>query len=63
MIFKPLSLVQRILIASLLLLPLAIGFSAALIDKAYVSSLETSEEAALLAQTYALIGSAEPEKQ
>jgi len=63
MTLKPFSLVQRILIASLVLLPIAIGFSAALIDRAYINSLETAEESALLAQTYALIESAEPQEK
>ncbi len=54
------SLVQRILIASLILLPISIGFSALLINRAYVASLNKSEQATLLAQTYALIESAEP---
>ena len=57
------SLVQRILIASLILLPISIGFSALLINRAYVTSLNKAELASLLAQTYALIESAEPSNE
>ena len=58
---RSISLVQRIFLASLLLLPTLIGFSAFILNQAYVDSLITAEQEALLAQTYTLIGAAEPE--
>ena len=58
---RSISLVQRIFLASLLLLPTLIGFSAFILNRAYVDSLITAEQEALLAQTYTLIGAAEPE--
>lgn len=60
MTIRSISLVQRIFLASLLLLPALLGFSALMLNRAFVNSLITAEQEALLAQTYTLIGAAEP---
>ena len=56
------SLTSRIFIASLILLPLLLSFSAYMLDRAFTKSLHSAEEQALLAQIYALLGATEPEE-
>lgn len=57
------SLVQRIFLASLVLLPTLLAFSAFMLNRAYVNSLIAAEKEALQAQMYALIGAAEPSEE
>ena len=58
--FRPQSLVTRHLLASLVLLPALLGFSAYALDKAFKNSLRSAEYAALKVQLYGLLGAAEP---
>lgn len=55
------SLIARHLLASIVLLPLILGFSAFALDRAFQESLLSAEGEALKAQLYALLGAAEPE--
>lgn len=54
------SLIRRLCLASALILPLTMGFSAYTLNRAYVNSLDSAEFDALEAQIYALISVAEP---
>ncbi|MFT5082069.1 MAG: two-component system sensor histidine kinase PhoQ [Lentisphaeria bacterium] len=54
------SLASRIFIASLLLAPPLLGFSAYMLDSAFHDSLFNAERESLLAHTYAMMGAAEP---
>tara|TARA_R110001592_G_scaffold33316_4_gene115628 strand:+ start:8528 stop:9952 length:1425 start_codon:yes stop_codon:yes gene_type:complete len=53
------SIISRLLIASLILLPLFCGILGLSLDKAFSESLKSNEKAQLLLQAYALIASAE----
>jgi two-component system sensor histidine kinase PhoQ len=53
------SIIGRLLIASLILLPLFCGILGFSLDKAFTESLKSNEKAQLLLQAYALIASAE----
>lgn len=53
------SLVKRLLVASLLILPIVIGFSTYALNRAYVRGLDSAEYEALLSQIYALLAVAE----
>jgi len=55
------SLAWRIFIASLLLMPILLGFSAFMLDRAFRASLFSAEEESLRAHTYSMIAAAEPE--
>lgn len=54
------SLVRRLWLASLVILPIAIGFSSYALNRAYVRGLDSAEYEALLSQIYALLAIAEP---
>lgn len=54
------SLTTRLFIASVVLLPFLLGFSATMLDYAFKLSLETAERDALRSQVYLLLGVAEP---
>ncbi len=53
------SLIRRFWLASALLLPILMGFSALVLHRSYVTSLDAAEKDALFAQIYALIAVAE----
>jgi len=55
------SLIRRQWLASALCLPLLVGFSAYTLNRAFVSSLDSAESDALLAQIYSLIALSEPD--
>lgn len=55
------SLISRHLLASVVLLPLLLGFSAFALDRAFRQSLLSAEGEALKAQLYGLLGAAEPD--
>ncbi len=54
------SLIRRQWIASALCLPILVGFSAFTLNRAFVNSLDSAENDALLAQAYSLMALAEP---
>ncbi len=54
------SLALRHIVASVVLLPVILGFSAYALDKAFRSSLLSAERESLQAQLYVLLGAAEP---
>ena len=54
------SLSFRIILASLVLLPILLSFSAYMLDRAFQRSLYTAEQEALVAQIYALLGATDP---
>lgn len=54
------SLTTRLFFASVVLLPVLLGFSATMLDYAFKLSLETAERDALRSQVYLLLGVAEP---
>ena len=54
------SLTTRLFLASVVLLPFLLGFSATMLDYAFKLSLETAERDALRSQIYLLLGVAEP---
>jgi two-component system sensor histidine kinase PhoQ len=54
------SLTTRLFFASVVLLPVLLGFSATMLDYAFKLSLETAERDALRSQVYLLLGIAEP---
>lgn len=54
------SLAFRHIVASVVLLPVILGFSAFALDKAFRSSLLSAERESLQAQLYVLLGAAEP---
>ena len=53
------SIISRLLIASIILLPIFCGILGLSLDKAFTASLKSNEKAQLLLQAYALIASAE----
>lgn len=53
------SLIRRMLLASVALLPLLLSFSAFMLNRAYISSLDDSEKETMLAQLYALMAVAD----
>ena len=55
------SLLWRLGVASLTVLPVLLGFSAITLNRTYVRSLDAAEYDAMLAQIYALIALAEPD--
>lgn len=55
------SLISRHLLASFVILPLLLGFSAFALDRAFQQSLLSAEGEALKAQLYGLLGAAEPD--
>lgn len=55
------SLIRRIWLASALLLPCTMLFSAFMLNRAYVNSLNSAEHEALFAQVYGLLALAEPD--
>jgi len=58
---QTMSLTRRLLLASLLVLPLVLGFSAAILNSAYVQSVGSSEQDTLVTQLYSLLAAAEIE--
>lgn len=54
------SLIRRQWLASACFLPILVGFSAFTLNRAFVNSLDSAENDALLAQVYSLIALAEP---
>lgn len=56
------SLSGRLFLASVVLLPFLLGFSATMLDYAFKLSLETAERDALRSQVYLLLGVAEPDE-
>lgn len=54
------SLAGRLFLASVVLLPLLLGFSGYMLDLAFQKSLRSAEREALMAQAFILIGAAEP---
>lgn len=57
------SLTARLFLASALLLPLLLGFSATMLNHAYQRSLRSAERDALRGQIYLLLGAAEPAEE
>lgn len=55
------SLAKRIFLASIVLLPLVLAFSAYMLERAFKTSLITAEKESLLAHTYSMMAVAEPE--
>jgi two-component system sensor histidine kinase PhoQ len=53
------SLIRRMLLASAALLPLLLSFSAFMLNRAYISSLDEAEKETMLAQLYALMAVAD----
>lgn len=60
--FRAKSLSWRIFFASLFLMPLLLGFSAYMLERAFRQSLLTAEEDALLTHTYSMMAVAEPDE-
>ncbi len=58
--FRSNSLAKRIFLASCILMPLLLAFSAYMLEKAFRDSLYTAEKESLLAHTYSMMGVAEP---
>lgn len=56
------SLTIRLFLASVVLLPILLGFSATMLDYAFRLSLETSEKDTLRSQVYLLLGVVEPKE-
>lgn len=57
---SPPSLVRRLWLASVLVIPILIGFSTFALNRAYERGLDSAEYEALLSQIYALLAIAEP---
>jgi two-component system sensor histidine kinase PhoQ len=60
LLFRTTSLTTRLFLASAVLLPLLLGFSATMLNHAYQRSLRAAERDALHGQIYILLGAAEP---
>lgn len=56
------SLAWRIFYASIILMPLLLGFSAFMLDRAFRSSIMLAEKESLLAHTYSMMAVAEPDE-